>query len=109
MQFDKLEAERFDLSKDAEHRGVIFKQAAAHRLGLQYRRCNEVVNAEIDDPVQYGRAASVAGEVETPGPAIRIAIADRLITIVTPGQAISVSLRLGVVRSVRGRVLRSAQ
>jgi hypothetical protein len=37
VQFDKLEAERFDLGQDAEHGGVIFKQAAAHGLGPQYR------------------------------------------------------------------------
>jgi hypothetical protein len=31
-QFEKFEAERFDLRNDAEHRGPIFKQAGEHGL-----------------------------------------------------------------------------
>jgi hypothetical protein len=37
-QFDKLQAERFDLRQDAEHRGPIFEQAGEHGLAaLQLR------------------------------------------------------------------------
>jgi hypothetical protein len=37
-KFEKIEAERFDLSEDAEHRGPIFKQAGEHGLAtLQLR------------------------------------------------------------------------
>jgi hypothetical protein len=37
-EFDQFEAERFDLRKDAEHRGPIFKQAGEHGLAaLQLR------------------------------------------------------------------------
>jgi hypothetical protein len=37
-EFDQLEAERFDLRKDAEHRGPILQQAGEHGLAaLQLR------------------------------------------------------------------------
>jgi hypothetical protein len=37
-QFDELEAERFDLRKDAEHRGPILKQAGKHGLAARQLR-----------------------------------------------------------------------
>ena len=37
-QFEQLEAERFDLRKDAEQGGPVFKQAGEHRLAAPHLR-----------------------------------------------------------------------